>query len=286
MNITYVLCIVVISVLFAGFFAPVLEKKWIWDISLQPGDYHLLEGSLIKSDCYNDQFESRVEKYSPADLRCSENILAGEIIQNEPHFVTITHSSPNIGWLRNNSVIIQQINSNYSYSMPYILIKSPSPCYHPINTPYLDYFNRHFYKELGKDLCKGAELNQYSDTHLYKPQCNDTSEIGELNCTVKYNGLYYIDTFYNPQPDIAVEKFGYAINESNTIPLNGIEGEQLHKYDFIVSNSTMNTNGFCSIHATCRFHLAFRILMPFLILLSSIFLLTIGLILIHKQWRF
>ena len=288
MNTTYVLCIVVISLLFAGFFAPVLEKKWTWDISLQPGDYHPLEGSILKRGCHNDLFEIRVEQNSlnSPDLRCGEDILAGEFLQNENHYVTITYNYfRSTVWLRNNSVIFQQINSKYSYydHIPYILVKSPSPCYYPKNTAYLDYFNHFIIEELGKDSCKGVELIQDSDSHLYTPQCNnDTDETGELNCTVKYNGLYYLGAFYNAQLDITVKKFGYAINESNTIPLNGIELEQLHTYDVIVFNSTMNTNDFCSIHATCRFHLAFRILMPFLILLSSIFLLTIGLILILK----
>ena len=286
MNITYLLCIVVISVLFAGFFAPVLEKKWTWDISLQPGDYQLLEGIMLNNSCYNNQIEFRVEQTSQdfsANLSCGETILAGKILQNGTHYVTITYDIfHDIVWLRNNSVIFQQINSNYSYFIPYIFVESPSPCYYPSkNKPYLDYFAHIFYKELGKDSCKGAKPIQDSDT--YQPQCNnDTSETGELNCTVKYNGLYNVDTFSDPQTNITVKKFGYAINESNTIPLSGIEVKVLHNYDFIVFNSTMNTNSFCSIHATCRFHLAFRILMPFLILLSSIFLLTIGLILIHK----
>ena len=274
MNITYVLCIVMISVLFAGFFAPILEKKWSWDISLRPGDYHLLEGNVLQNDCPNTQFEIRVEQNSK-DLRCGENILAGEIIQNWSHYVTLTYDISNsIVWFRNNSVIFQQINPNY-YFIPSILVKSPSPCY---------YFKTHiFYEELGKDLCKGAELIQDSDRHLYQPQCNnDANETGELNCTVKYNGQYYFYLFYYPQTNVTVKKFGNVFNESNTIPLNGIELEQLHKYDVIVFNSTMNTNGFCSIYATCRFHLAFRILMPFLILLSSLVLLAISLILIHK----
>ena len=281
MNTTYVLCIVVISLLFAGFFAPVLEKKWSWDISLQPGDYHLLEGSILKSDCYNAQFEIRVERNSKnsTDLRCSKNIFAGEIIQNETHYVTITYDFRQcFVWLRNNSVMFIQTNSNDSSFKPSIFIESPSPCYYSNYTPYQDDI---FYEELGKDSCKGAELTRGSDKH--QPQCNDhTSETGKLNCTVKYNGLYRFGAFSYPQINITVKKFGYAINESNTIPLNEVVGENLHKYDVIVFNSTINTNDFCSIHATCRFNLAFRILMPFLILLFSMFLLTICLILIHK----
>ena len=294
MNTTYVLCIVVISLLFAGFFAPVLEKKWSWDITLQPGDYHLLEGSILKSDCYNNQFEIRVEQnslHSSLEFNCSENILAGEILQNETQSVKIPFGNLHrfFVWLQNNSVIFQQINStiyDYTYFAPHILVKSRLPCYNPGYEPYFDHI---YTKELGKDSCKGAELIHVSDRHMYQPHCNNsTRENGELNCTVRYNGLYHINQYsaYHYRPayltNITVKKFGYAINESNVLPLNEVEGEELHKYEVIVFNSTMNINGFCSIHATCRFHLAFRILMPFLILLSSMFLLTIGLILIHK----
>ena len=292
LNTTYVLCIVVISVLFAGFFAPVLEKKWSWDISLQTGDYHLLEGSILKSGCYNNQFEIRVEQnslHSSLGFNCSENILAGEILQNETQFVKISFGNVYrlFVWLQKNSAIFQHINytiyNSYNYSAPHILVKSRLPCYNP---GYGTYFDHIFTKELGKDSCKGAELIHVSDRHMYEPHCNnDTRENGELSCTVRYNGLYYINqysTHHAYLTNITVKKFGYAVNKSNTIPLNEVEGEQLHKYDVIVFNSTMNTDYFCSIHATCRFHLAFRILMPFLILLSSMFVLTICLILILK----
>ena len=115
------MCIVVISVLFAGFFAPVLENKWEWDISLGPGDYFLLDGSVLKSDCYNNQFEIQVKQISLlypipgslTDLRCKENMFAGESRHNETHYTTISYynSTSNILWLPNNSVSFQHIDS-------------------------------------------------------------------------------------------------------------------------------------------------------------------------------
>ena len=296
MNTTYVLCIVVISALFAGFFAPILDKKWTWDITLRPGDYHLLGGSILKSDCYNNQFEIRVEQNSldsHVDLHCNECILVGEILQSHTNYVTTTYdNSFRELWLPKNSVYIQQKNGtvyNHTYSIPSILVKSHFPCYYPQFEPYFYYFDHTFSKELVQYSCKGAEVIKNSDRHIYQPYCdNDTRKTGELECTIRFNGLYFINLYAanHYQPDyltnITVKKFGYAINESNSIPLNLLEGEQLHKYDVIVFNSTINMNDFCSIHATCRFNLAFRILMPFVILLSSMFLLTTCLILIHK----
>ena len=138
--------------------------------------------------------------------------------------------------------------------------------------------------EYSKDSCKGAELIQASDTHTYQPDCNYASKSGELNCTIRYSGVYNFD-YYFTSPTITVKKSGTVINESNAISLNKLRGEQLHNYDIIVFNDTVNITDLsivCSIHATCRFHPAFRILMPVLILLSSMLLLTIGLILILK----
>ena len=297
---TYVLCIVVISLLFAGFFAPVLEKKWEWNINLQPGDYHLLNASILKNGClYNDdnQVEIQVGNNSldsSVDFHCNESILAGKIIPDETHYVTIAYGNVSnvynlIVWLQNNSVIFQQINSTKyidSSSIPSILVESHFPCYYPRNLPSLGYFEHIFFEELGEDSCKEAMSISDSEKSIYQPHCNsDTRESGELNCTVRYNGLYLIDTFQHFLTNVTVTKFGCSFNESNAIPLDGMKGEQLHEYDIIVFNSTMNTTNyfsFCSIRATCRFHIAFRILMPFLILPSSMFLLTICLILIHK----
>ena len=285
---TYVVCIVVISALFAGFFAPVLENKWEWDISLGPGDYFLLDGSVLKSDCYNNQFEIQVKQISllypiPSsltDLRCKENMFAGESRHNETHYTTTSYynTTGNILWLPNNSVSFQNIDPiiyNYTDWTPSILVRSQFPCYFIDSVLYM--------YEYSKDSCKGAELIQASDTHTYEPDCNYTSKSGELNCTIRYSGVYNFD--YYTSPTITVKKSGTVINESNAISLNKLRGEQLHKYDIIVFNATVNNTDLsivCSIHATCRFHPAFRILMPVLILLSSMLLLTISLILILK----
>ena len=54
---TYVVCVVLVSVMFTAFFAPVLSEKWNWDISLKPGDYHLLNNSVLKDGCPDDRFD-------------------------------------------------------------------------------------------------------------------------------------------------------------------------------------------------------------------------------------
>ena len=292
---TYVLCIVVISVLFAGFFAPVLDNRWTWDISLRPGDYYLLEGSTLKNVC--NQYELRFKQHSLIEpslpLSCNENILAAEIIQNETHYMTINFNlSYGLFWLPKNSILIQQIppfTIHYNGYLPSLIVKSQFPCYYLPNEaflnyligPYYDYYIGHF----NKDTCKGAELILDYDTLTYQPHCHYTNESGELNCTIMYAGMYAYNYYNSSHQIISVKQFRHTINESTITPLKDIEGKKLHKYDIILFNSTRNIIDFtnlCSIHTTCRFHLAFRILMPVLILLSSMLLLTIGLILILK----
>ena len=208
-------------------------------------------------------------------------MFAGAIIQNETHYTTISYynSTSNILWLPNNSVSFQHIKPfiyDYTDWRPYILVRSQFPCHFTDNVLYI--------YEYSKDSCKRAELIQASDTHAYQPDCNYARQSGELNCTIRYSGTYNFDHYFT-SPTMTVKKSGTVINKSNAISLNKLRGEQLHKYDIIVFNATVNITDLsivCSIHATCRFHPAFRILMPVLILLSSMLLLTIGLILILK----
>ena len=299
MNTTYALCIVVISVLFAGFFAPLLGNKWTWDISLAPGDYYRINRSMLENGCPPNQFNIQVKQNtlyaSNVSLNCSEDILAGEILQsNEIHNVTFNYKYLFNIWLPENSVYFHKINSttdNYNSSLPYLEVKSQFPCYNYIiellkNFPKLLKNFPIRSKEFGKDSCKGAELVQESERRNYAPECVDTitGESKELNCTIKFNGEYKFAS-----PFITIKKFRYAINESNSIRLEDAKRVKLHNYDIIVFNSSMNiTSNYevitdvCSIHATCSFPLAFRILMPVPILLSSMLLLTIGLILIKK----
>ena len=38
-----------------------LSEKWKWDISLKPGDYYLLEKSVLKQGCSDDRFSYTVK---------------------------------------------------------------------------------------------------------------------------------------------------------------------------------------------------------------------------------
>ena len=275
---TYVVCVVLVSVMFAAFFAPVLSEKWKRDISLKPGDYYLLEHSVLKDGCSDDRFSFTVNQsynwYSTEiDLNCSENIFAGELLFNETFYTTYNYIATGyydqvLVWLPKNSTL---------ESDPTIAIQSEYPCYYD---PYVYFYtyDNNMVNQLGIDSCIGAKIIQ----DPYQPNfttCNYTQR-GQQHCKILTTGMYHIDG------NITVQQFGYTILEHTLTPLNKVKGEQLSNYDVILFNSFENIPNipytFCMVHASCLFNPFFRILMPVLILLCSMIALTIGLVSIHK----
>ena len=277
---TYVVCVVLVSVMFAVFFAPVLSEKWKWNISLKPGDYYLLENSVLKDGCPDDRFTFTVSQSyltiflpNQIDLNCSENILAGILLPNETSYTTYKYPYPYypLVWIPENSTVTLNVTDAIGF-------QSQHPCYYR-NGIYI-YTNTLFEDTLALDSCIGVELNQYLDIRNIT-KCNDTTNRGQLQCKMLITGMYY-----NLQGNITVEQFGYTILEPTLTPLNKVRGEQLSKYDVILFKSSENipdtSSNVCSIHASCLFNPFFRILMPVAILLCSMIVLTIVLFLIHK----
>ena len=264
---TYVVCAVIVSVTFAAFFAPVLNEKWNWDISLKPGDYHLLNNSVVKDRCLDDRLyftlsQSSRLSYSTVDLNCSENIFAGALLFNEPLNRTYTYDYSPV-WIPENSTVGNDVT---------IDIQSQYPCYYND----LSIGNNPVYG-LGIDACIGAKSIEYPNQQNFTT-C--TTQGGQLQCKILTAGMYDIGNY-----SFTVQQFGYQIQAQTLIPLNKVT-EHLSKYDVILFNSSENvidTNDeVCRIHGSCLFNPFFRILMPVLILLCSVIALTIGLILIHK----
>ena len=275
---TYVVCVVLVSVTFAAFFAPVLTEKWKWDISLRPGDYHLLNNSVVKDGCPDDRFNLTFsQSYSyyitpTVDLNCSENIFAGELLFNETLNRTYKYTSytyQNKVWIPENSTIGNDL---------IIAMQSQYPCYYTNYAEYGIFLNNPVYN-LGIDSCIGAKSIQNPDQQNFTT-C--TTQGGQLQCKILINGMYKTD--YGD--DITIQQFGYQILEPTITPLNRVKGEHLSKYDVILFKSSENItvirDTVCKIHASCLSNPFFRILMPVLILLCSMIALTIGLILIHK----
>ena len=275
---TYVVCVVVVSVMFTAFFAPVLSEKWNWDISLKPGDYHLLNNSVVKDGCPDDRFDFTVSQtypyiiYSTVDLNCSENIFAGELLFNETVYRTYNYSSsldqPQV-WIPENSTVGNDLT---------IAIQSQYPCYYNSYAFFNSFISNPVYG-LGIDSCIGAKSIQNPDQQNFTT-C--TTQGGQLQCKILINGMYKTD--YGD--DITIQQFGYQILEPTITPLNRVKGEHLSKYDVILFKSSENItvirDTVCKIHASCLSNPFLRILIPVPILLCSVIALTIGLILIHK----
>ena len=264
---TYVVCVVLVSVMFAAFFAPVLSEKWNWDISLKPGDYHLLESSVVKDGCPDDRFDFTVSQtfsYIGTDLNCSENIFAGELLLNETIYRTYKYTYSSQVWIPENSMVGNDLT---------IAIQSQYPCYYNSYAFFNSFISNPVYG-LGIDSCIGAKSIKY-------PNQQNFTTCTTQRCKILTTGMYYID-----YTNITVQQFGYQILEPTLTPLNRVKGEQLSEYDVILFKSSENITDLydtvCTIHASCLFNPFFRILVPVPILLCSMIALTIGLILIHK----
>ena len=248
---TYVVCVVLVSVTFAAFFAPVLTEKWKWDISLKPGDYHLLNNSVVKDGCPDDRFNFSVsQSYSyytnPPDLNCSDNIFAGELLFNEPFNRTYTYTYSPV-WIPENSTTVGNDVT--------IDIQSQYPSYYTDN----NIVGNNPVYALGIDSCIGVNL--YPDQQNFTT-C--TTQGGQRQCKILITGMYYYTEYH---ANITVQQFGYQILEPTLTPLNKVT-KHLNKYDVILFKSSENIinvdDDFCKIHGSCLFNPFFRILMQFL----------------------
>ena len=276
---TYVVCVVLVSVMFAGFFAPVLSEKWKWDISLKPGDYYLLENSVLNDRCPDEFSFTIIQSFSlnsKIDLNCSHNIFAGNMLLNEASHTTYKYSYQDYNhvdqvWIPENSTVTLASVSDLD-----IILQSQYPCYHRHGI-YTIIINTVFENKLTLDSCTGAKFIQNFDEQNFT-KCNHITNRGQ-QCKILTTGMYLL-----PRNN-TVQQFGYTILEPTFTLLNKVKGDQLSEYDVILfkSSEIISYNyDFCSIQASCSFNPFFRILMPVSILLCSMMALAIGLFLIHK----
>ena len=209
---TYVVCVVLVSVMLAAFFTPVLSEKWKWDISLKTGDYYLLEKSVLKDGCPDDRFSFTVNQgyewygSKEIDLNCSENIFAGKLRFNETLYRTyyiVTEFFDRV-WIPENSTLESDLA---------IGIQSEYPCYYDASVYF--YIYDHKMVQQGIDSCIGAKIIQ----DPYQPNftiCNYTQR-GQPHCKIPTTGMYYIDR------NITIQQFGYQTLEHTLTPLNKAE---------------------------------------------------------------
>ena len=293
--ITNVICVILISVIFAAFFAPLLSDKWKQVMFMKPGDYYLLDHTEFMNGCPTNQLdisveESQLNQNESKYLNCSENIFAVEFSHpNQIQYKTYNYTSLEQSnylyedpltrsqiWIPANSTLIASFKYAY-YNNPEFLIKTDKPCYaiggvNPFRYP----------SQLKQNKCQNLDFNPNIRGPIeYLSNCSNIDKT-HINCTTVDSGTY---DFYNFE-DILLHQFGYEANDSSLTPLVKINGSmELEKSDAIVLQSSENIDKYgylCRIQVTCHFNPAFRLLMPIVILLSSMVGLTLGIVLIHK----
>ena len=292
--ITNVICVILISIIFAAFLAPLLSDKWKQVMFMKPGDYYLLDHTEFKNGCPTNQLdisveESQLNQNESKYLNCSENIFAVEFshpnqIQYKTYNYTLVEQSsfpyedpPTSGqiWIPANSTLIASFKYAY-FNKPEFLIKTDKPCYVIVSVNPFQYPS-----QLEQNKCPNFDFNQYITWPIeYLNKCSNIDDT-HINCTTVDSGTY---DFYNFE-DILLHQFGYEANDSSLTPLVKINEMELEKSDAILFQSSENIDKYgylCRIQVTCHFNPAFRILMPIVILLSSMVGLTLGIVLIHK----
>ena len=309
----YVVTVLLISLLFACFFAPLLTEKWKQIIQMKSGDYYILDKTDLEgklNSCHKDHLSISVfnNPYSPnTPIQDCQNstIYAAKLIQplriqNKTH--TYVHQdnlnnhtfySRGQFWIPKDSVLIATVDSsnevtNIKY-LTYMAIETVDPCYVGSNI---------FSNQFGLFWCKSAILNEdFSTTAVCYLTSNTT-----VNCTIQNSGMFIFNQYYGPynynsayttkfsefgtyealtyySGPITVQQFGYEVNESTLVPLKEAKN-QIDKYDVILaptSENITNSNSICTIQFTCNFNLAFTVLIPILIFTVSMVGLALGL---------
>ena len=312
----YVVTVLLISLLFACFFAPLLTEKWKHIIQMKSGDYYILDktdlGDNLNS-CHKDHLSISVfnNPYSPnTPIQDCQNstIYATKFIQplriQNKTYTYVYQDNPNSDtsfsqfWIPKDSVLIASLHSLYEVMnityLPYMAIETVDPCY----VGFLSVFRNQF----GLFWCKSAVLNEdFSTTAVCYLTSNTT-----VNCTIQNSGMFtfisfpyetglpsaYTSKFFDGTYEaltyrngpITVQQFGYEVNESTLVPLKEAKN-QIDKYDVILaptSENITNLNSICTIQFTCNFNLAFTVLIPVLIFTVSMVGLALGLYCIYK----
>ena len=317
-NYKYVVTVLLISLLFTCFFAPLLTEKWKQIFQVKSGDYYIMNqtdlGDKLNS-CHKDHLSISVfnNPYSPnAPIQDCQNITiyAAKFIQplriQNKTYTYVYQGNPYIDifsevqfWIPKDSVLIASVDSSNEVTnsvkyLPYMSIETVDPCY-------VGYLSNTFSNQFGLFWCKSAILNEDFSTTAVCYLTSDTT----VTCTIQKSGMFTFNpfpygalfsayttkffdgtykalTYYNGP--ITVQQFGYEVNESTLVPLKEAKN-QIDKYDVILaptSENITNSNSICTIQFTCNFSLAFTVLIPVLIFTVSMVGLALGLYCIYK----
>ena len=206
----YVVTVLLISLLFACFFAPLLTEKWKQIIQMKSGDYYIMNKTDLEdklNSCHKDHLSISVfnNPYSPnAPIQDCQNdtIYAAKFIQplriQNKTYTYVHQGSPNSDkfsegfWIPKNSVLIASVDSqnevtNIKY-LPYMVMETVNPCY-------IGYLSNIFSNQFGLFWCKSAILNEDFSTTAVCYLTSDTT----VNCTIQNSGMFTFNPFSNNQ---------------------------------------------------------------------------------------
>ena len=259
---SYVIIIVVISLIFSISSYPLFNEKWKEIIRLKQGDYYQINGSKLNSmDCPNSQIYTEIlenrdltQVYVNKSINCSENIYIANY--TEPRQIEhniyrrntvstistyINTSSPLFQiWIPKNSTLFA---STYRKKNTLELIfKTDFPCYFISS-------GRIYDGQYGINYCQTTERNNKSI--WYASDCQAYNKNTKVKCTIKFSGMYSIRSDYLIHAKynvinwadlpIIIYQFGYKINDSTLEKIqSNISINTFQSYDVILLKSSEN----------------------------------------------
>ena len=268
--ITYIVIIMIASLLLSGCSIPLFSEKWKETLYLRQGENYLLKGTeLSNRSCPSNLSSIEITSPYPQKINCSDILLGNFIQPSLVHFQKIIYQND---FLR--SIWIPK-NSTYIAKEPMqLILRTEIPCY-------FVYFLETFPNSLGLNLCnKNALKNQTQKS----ADCHHINNNTQVNCSIKYSGMYSLEDKDN-LPTLNVSQFSYRIRESTQVYLSESRGNNFKDHDVIVFQTPGEVKYpelLCKIKITCNNHPAIRLLMPIVILLCALVYLTLSIICIHR----
>ena len=304
---TYVVIILLITVMFLIFSVPILANKWVNIIHMKPGDYYELNGSRLREkECPNDwlfvSFENEHKGSStvePGELNCSATIfLAKYLHPAQFHYRTNNYTIPPYKgihifnslspayeyWVPKNSTVQISVNIPRYYNYTSVYLKSIMTTKYPC---YVISLHGYYDNSYGVNVCENPKIRDEYPIVVQYANFNNNSK--QLNYRITSSGVYYVNSYsyYYPNSDanITISRYGRKVDEESKRSLTRITTNDLAVNDVILFQSPENAHNFgqfCTIKFSCNLHPALRVMVPISISLVVMVYLIVSIFLIHK----
>ena len=268
--ITYIVIIIIASLLLSGCSIPLFSEKWKETLYLRHGEYYLLKGTELSDKSCPDNLDSiEITSLNQQAINCSEMFVGNFIQPSQVHFQKIIYKTDFLSsiWIPKNSTYIAKEPMQ-------LILRTEKPCY---SDQYLQTSSNSF----GLNLCNKIAIKNQTQKSA---DCHHINNNTQVNCSIKYSGMYSIEEYYNP-PTLNVSQFSHRISESTQVYLSESRGNNFKDHDVIMFQTRGEVKYpelLCKIKITCNNHPVIRLFMPILILLCALVYLTLSIICIHR----